>query len=95
MVEEELARVEIIVVGRVQGVFFRASTLERAQSLSLYGSVRNLSDGSVEIMAEGPRYALEDLVTWAKEGPPEAIIEDTIVRWRKPTGEFRSFRVVG
>ena len=61
---DPIQRVELIVVGRVQGVFFRASTLEQAQSLNLVGFVENLPDGSVEVVAEGPKYALEDLEKW-------------------------------
>ena len=58
---DPIQRIELIVIGRVQGVFFRASTLEQAQSLNLVGFVENLPDGSVEVVAEGPKYALEDL----------------------------------
>lgn len=90
----EDARVNIIVTGQVQGVFFRASALERAQSLNLTGWVKNLPDGSVELLVEGSRYALEDLVTWCKNGPPEAEVEDVIVRWLRHEGEFRTFMIV-
>jgi len=74
MSQEERARVNIVITGLVQGVFFRASTLEKAQSLSLSGWVKNQPDGSVEIMAEGERYALEELVLWCRQGPPGADI---------------------
>jgi acylphosphatase len=95
MVDEDLARVELIVTGRVQGVFFRASALEQAQSLNLTGFVLNLADSSLEIVAEGPRYALEELIGWARHGPPEAMVEDVIVRWKKHAAEFRTFRIAG
>jgi acylphosphatase len=95
MAEQELARVNLIVTGRVQGVFFRASTLEQAQSLNLTGWVKNLPDASLEILAEGPRYALEELVNWAKQGPPEAMVQDVIVRWGKYQNEYRTFRIAG
>jgi acylphosphatase len=91
---DEQARVNVIVTGRVQGVFFRASTLERAQSLNLTGWVKNLPDGSVEVMAEGSRYALEDLVTWCRQGPPDAEVADVIVRWYKHEAEFRTFMII-
>ncbi len=91
---ENLSRVNLIVTGRVQGVFFRASTLEKAQSLNLRGWVMNLPDRSVEILAEGSRYALEDLVEWCKLGPPEAMVQDVIVRWGKYQDEFRTFMIV-
>lgn len=90
----EEARVNIIVTGKVQGVFFRASALERAQGLNLTGWVKNLPDGSVELLAEGTRYALEDLITWCKSGPPEAEVQDVIARWGRYEGEFRTFMIV-
>ncbi len=92
--DEDLARVTILVAGRVHGVFFRASTLEQAQSLSLTGWVKNLPDDSLEITAEGPRYALEQLVEWCRHGPPMARVEDVMVRWGKSQGEFRTFMIV-
>ncbi len=95
MAEEDLARVNLIIIGRVQGVFYRASTLEQAQSLNLTGWVKNLPDASVEILAEGPRYALEELINWSRRGPPEAMVEDVIVRWGKYQDEFRTFRISG
>lgn len=91
---EDLARVNIIVVGMVQGVFFRASALEQAQSLNLVGWVKNLPDGSVEVLAEGPRYALEQLVEWCKQGPPAAEVEEVIPRWATFLDEFKTFMIV-
>jgi acylphosphatase len=63
-----LCRVE----GRVQGVFFRATTQEQARALGLRGYVRNLPDGSVEVYACGEDGALEALRAWLWEGPPYA-----------------------
>lgn len=57
------------VVGRVQGVFYRASTLERAEALGLAGWVRNRKDGTVELVAEGPPEALDALHAWCRRGP--------------------------
>ena len=92
--DEDLARVSLIVTGTVQGVFFRASALEQAQSLSLTGWVKNLPDGGVEIVAEGPRYALDQLVEWCHRGPPGARVEGVYPRWGKHLGEFRTFMIV-
>lgn len=64
-----------IVRGRVQGVFFRASTRERAQRLGLRGHARNLADGSVEVIAAGEAQALDALERWLREGPPMARVE--------------------
>ncbi len=90
----EMARVNLFVAGTVQGVFYRASTLERAQSLNLTGWIKNLPDGSVELLAEGPRYALEDLVEWCRQGPPAAEVEDVVARWQDYKDEFRTFMIV-
>lgn len=61
--------------GRVQGVFFRAETQEKANELGLTGWVQNNPDGSVEIHAEGPEDALACFATWCREGPSAAVVE--------------------
>ena len=87
------ARAHIFVSGRVQGVFYRATTRERAASLDLVGWVRNCADGRVEIVAEGARADLEKLRAWCEEGPPRAQVSDVAVSWSDPTGEFHTFDV--
>lgn len=64
-----------IVTGKVQGVFFRASTRDRAQALGLHGHAKNLADGSVEVVAAGDATALEKLADWLQHGPPMARVE--------------------
>jgi len=91
---DEQASVNILIMGNVQGVFFRASTLEQAQRLGLSGWVKNLSDGSVEIVAEGSRLSLEQLVEWCHEGPPSAEVEHVSARWGPFRDEFRTFMIV-
>ena len=78
--------------GRVQGVFFRDHCVERASALGVAGTVRNLRDGRVEIVAEGPPDAVERLLAWAREGPPRASVTDVEVIDEEPTGES-GFRV--
>jgi len=90
----EPARVNFIVSGRVQGVFYRASTLETAQSLGVYGWVKNLAGGEVEVMAEGSRESLELLVAWCRQGPSAANVEDVRIRWSASKDEFRTFMIV-
>ena len=68
-----------LVSGRVQGVFFRASTREQALRLGLAGHARNLADGRVEVIAVGAADAIETLAAWLAEGPPAAQV-DTVVR---------------
>lgn len=67
-----MKRVRIIVEGKVQGVFFRQSTKEIANSLGLSGFVRNLLNGNVEVEAEGDDLDVEKLIEWLKKGPPLA-----------------------
>ena len=67
-----MACVRFVVSGRVQGVFFRASTREQAMRLGLTGHVRNLEDGSVEVVACGEPSALAALERWLQHGPPSA-----------------------
>lgn len=86
-------RVHVIVHGRVQGVYFRASTRERARHLGLAGWVRNCPDGSVELIAEGEQGRLEQLVTWCHGGPPGARVTALQVEWQEATGEFAGFVV--
>ena len=62
----------IIVHGRVQGVWFRAGTKERADELGLFGWVKNKSEGTVEIHAEGEKLQLEDFILWCRKGTPAA-----------------------
>jgi acylphosphatase len=64
------------VSGLVQGVWFRAATLEEASKLKLTGWVRNLPDGRVEVMAHGHRDPVMQLLAWLKKGPPRAKVED-------------------
>lgn len=90
----DVKQVHILVSGRVQGVFFRSRTQEEAQKLGLVGWVRNTSDGRVEIVAEGKKEKLEELISWCKKGPLFAKVEDVEVEWQEPTGEFQSFEVV-
>jgi acylphosphatase len=64
------------VSGRVQGVFYRASTRERAQQLGCRGYARNLADGRVEVLAVGEPAAVDALVAWLWRGPPAAHVQD-------------------
>ncbi len=71
-----MSAARFIVSGRVQGVFFRASTRDRALQLGLRGWARNLADGRVEVLAAGDEAALDALAAWLREGPPMARVED-------------------
>lgn len=70
----------LVVTGRVQGVFFRASTRDRARDAGVAGWVRNRPDGAVEAHLEGPSDAVEAVETWVREGGPrDAVVEDVLV----------------
>ena len=86
-------RVHIYVSGRVQGVFFRASTKDQAQRLGLTGFVRNCPDGRVEILAEGSSEAVEALLDWCRTGPPGARVERVQVSDKGCAQEFDVFTV--
>jgi acylphosphatase len=81
-----------IIKGRVQGVFFRASTRQVAESLGLSGHAINLPDGDVEVLARGERDALDRLGEWLQDGPPHAHVDEVIVRdvEREPATGFRT-----
>lgn len=90
-----MVRVHLWVEGRVQGVFFRASTQAEARRLGLTGWVKNCPDGSVEAAAEGEKEKLEALVAWCRSGPPGARVDRIRLQWEEYRGEFADFRVRG
>ena len=80
--------------GLVQGVGFREYVMTRARFLGLRGYVANLADGlSLEILAEGPRSDLDQLLEYLGEGPRHARVDAVDSEWLDPTGEFESFGV--
>lgn len=81
------ARAHVVVRGRVQGVFFRSETLDRARSLRLAGWVRNNADGTVEAVFEGDRERVDSMVEWCRRGPPHAAVADVEVSWEEPQAE--------
>jgi acylphosphatase len=85
-------RVRVVINGRVQGVYYRDSCRREAQRLGVRGWVRNRSDGSVEVVAEGPRSKVDELLTWCRQGPPRAHVTGISVTDEVPAAE-RSFRI--
>lgn len=86
-------RLHAIVRGRVQGVFFRAWTQELAWELGLKGWVKNLPDGSVEIMAQGNKGVLEKFLTRCRKGPPAARVSEVDSQWDDPSEELYDFEI--
>jgi acylphosphatase len=76
----------IRVIGRVQGVFFRASAKAKADELNIKGSVRNEPGGTVYIEAEGESANMEQFVDWCRQGPPRSRVDNLDVRDAKVTG---------
>jgi acylphosphatase len=87
------SRLYAVIEGRVQGVGFRSFVLDKADELELTGWVRNTYRGNVEVLAEGPRFALEELLTALKKGPSTAYVTKVLESWSEATGEFRFFGV--
>jgi acylphosphatase len=86
------ARAHVFVSGLVQGVFFRVETSRLARSRGLAGWVRNLPDGRVEAVLEGPGQAVASMLEWMRNGPRGAAVSSVEVSWEDPEGE-RGFRV--
>ena len=89
----EKVRAHLIVSGRVQGVFFRAETQEKAKELGVFGWVKNIAEGRVEAVFEGEKTKVEQLVKWAESGPPGAVVNDLNVVWKEYQGEFNGFEI--
>lgn len=88
-------RIEVTVTGRVQGVAFRWHTLQKAREMGIFGSVRNLPDGTVAIVAEGETGPLQRFLAWLGMGPPHAQVDNTEVRWSEARGEHTDFIILG
>jgi acylphosphatase len=85
-------RMHAFVRGRVQGVGFRATTLDEAQRLGLAGWVRNRLDGSVEVLAEGSQTTLEEFITYLQQGPRWAHVDSVDVEWHEAGGAPMPFQ---
>ena len=90
---EKKVRARAIISGRVQGVFFRMETKRAADRIGVFGSVRNLKDGSVEGVFEGDQDRINDILDWCRQGPPRADVTDVSVTWDEYTGEFSGFNI--
>jgi acylphosphatase len=88
-----MVRMEVVVRGRVQGVAFRWYTLQQARTLDLTGWVRNRPDGSVQILAEGPRDRLETFCDWVGRGPDRARVDHLEVAWSEAGNRFEDFQI--
>jgi len=83
----QVVRLTAMVKGRVQAVGYRAFLQRHARDLGLAGHVENLTDGRVEVLAEGPREALDALLVHIRNGPTHALVDDVEVVWGEAAGE--------
>jgi acylphosphatase len=90
----EMARLHVLIEGRVQGVFFRASTRDEARARGLAGWARNLPDGRVEALFEGDKRLVENMLAWCYQGPPYAYVSRVEVEWQAYVGDLADFRIV-
>ena len=89
----ELASLHAVVHGLVQGVYFRSFVARNARSLGLTGYVRNLPGGRVDVVSEGEREKLEELLRQIESGPPFASVDGVDVGWSEYKGTFGRFEV--
>ena len=85
--------ISITISGRVQGVFFRQSTKEKASELGVSGTVRNLSNGDVQVIATGSKDQLDELISWCHTGPSRAEVSKLVVEELLPEN-FDGFRII-
>jgi acylphosphatase len=88
-----MERAHVFVSGKVQGVYFRATTREKARERGVTGWVRNLDDGRVEAVFEGERGDVESMVEFCHEGSSAARVKDVEVEWEDATGGFGGFEI--
>lgn len=86
--------IKMIVKGTVQGIFFRQFVKENADKMNVYGFVRNLTSGDVEVVAEGDGTALERFIQIIGKGPQHAMIKNVQIEEKKWTGEYKDFKVL-
>jgi len=86
-------RARVTISGRVQGVFFRDSTREKAEDLGLAGWVKNASDGRVEALFQGPSRKVREMVEWCEHGPSQASVESVDADFEEARGDLEGFEV--
>lgn len=89
-----LTRAHVYIQGRVQGVFYRSWTRDTAVELGLTGWVRNLADGRVEAVFEGPKEDVKMVIKKSKQGSMAANVDHIDVIWEEATGEFKGFEIL-
>lgn len=86
--------VHLLVKGRVQGVFYRASAKKMADELGISGWVKNTGEGHVEILAEGNEQDIKAFIHWCKQGPPKALVTNLVVTEKEDGQIFDGFEIL-
>lgn len=86
-------RAQILISGRVQGVFFRMEIRYEARKRNVNGWVRNTSGGRVEAIFEGKKEDVEKIIEFCSTGPPRAKVSKVDTQWKEYTGEFKDFKI--
>ncbi len=84
---------KVRISGRVQGVWFRQSTKEKAAGLGVTGWCRNCPDGSVEAVFQGKKEVVQDIIDWCHEGPKMARVDRVVVEWLDSVDEFSTLEI--
>ena len=87
-------QLHVIISGRVQGVWYRASTKQKAEELGLTGWVKNTADGNVEAIFEGEESTVNEMIAWCRVGPPLAQVDDVKIIRKRVSGEFTGFTIL-
>ena len=93
MQSKDQDRAHVRISGQVQGVFFRDSTRQKAEELNLAGWVKNLPDGRVEAVFEGPSEKVKEMISWCEEGPQNAAVENVDADFEGAGGHLSGFEV--
>ena len=87
------SRVHVLISGKVQGVWFRASTQEKAEQLGLTGWVKNTHNGAVEAVFEGDEGSIQEMIRWCRKGPPLAEVTNLHIKKQTPSHNFDQFSI--
>ena len=87
-------KAHVYIRGRVQGVFFRATTKEKASEFGIHGWVKNCTDGRVEAVFEGKKEAVDKMIDWCRKGPAGAFVEEVQVHKEDHSGAFNKFSIM-
>lgn len=93
MIADDKERAHVYISGDVQGVFFRDSTRKKAEELDLKGWVKNMPDGRVEALFEGPANDVQRILAWCREGPSQATVEDVEAEHEGDPEDLEGFEI--